>query len=238
MTDPVAEAYDRLAETYDDTYSDEVSAAEDRRALRALRPEIERAKRVVDVGCGTGWTLDHLSTLLHPSKDRDWTGFDISPGMLKRLVEKHPWADSRVQVDDINTWNPEPGAADLVLSGYASPSYAKDQADFLRRCRVALREGGRVFLMPHAPGDRQRTPYLSIDEAYIGDTPWTERKTHDLLEKAGFCDIRITGMRHPTMGPGQHRGRLSHDAWLSFEQRLFRPDAMVFLVITATANGG
>lgn len=201
-----------------------------------LRPEVERAKSILDVGCGSGWTLDHLSTVLHPTLGRDWRGFDLSEGMLKRLAEKHPWAASRAWVEDVNRWHPD-REHDLVLSTYASPSYADDQLEFLCRCRASLKRGGRLFLMPHAPGDRSRTPYLEVNEAYIGDRPWTERKTHAALSRAGFTDISIVGMRHPTIGPSENRGRISHDLWLRVERHLFRPDAMVFLLITATANG-
>lgn len=234
-TGPVGNAYDRLAGTYDATYSDEVSASEDRRVLRLLTPEVRRARRVLDLGCGTGWVLDQMTSLLIPEQGgREYLGMDLSPGMLKELVAKHPGA--RTAWFDVNDWAPEVSSADLVTSTYASPSYVDDVALFAHQLHVTLSPGGRVFLMPHAMGNSARAPYLQVQDAYIGDRPWSERATHAAFEAAGFEEVRVLGMRHPTMGPGEHRSRRWHDLWLRAEGRAFRPDAMSFLIVTATAR--
>lgn len=239
-----AAAYDGLAATYDDHYDDEVCAAEDRRVERALRPMVRAAASVLDVGCGTGWVLDHCADLF--AGHRIYHGFDVSGGMLQKLEEKHRFRRGGLKVwqADVNaSWGPPSpitrgarspiGTFDLITSTFASPSYVTDVDSFLLRCAKHLNPGGRVFLMPHARGAERREAYMEDPDAYIGDVPWGERRTTDALQAAGFVDVQITGLRHPEMGPGLHRSRRWHDTWMHVEQRLFRPDAMSFLVVTA-----
>jgi SAM-dependent methyltransferase len=240
---PVRSAYDELASTYDSAYADEVCAAEDRAVERLLRPMVRAAGSVLDVGCGTGWVLDHCKDLL-VGTHRNYRGFDLSPGMLEQLSAKHQFSKPRpaVWVGDLNArWVNDFGnvslgldnAHDLVVSTFASPSYATDVPHFLSECRRVLKPGGRIFLMPHARGAERRDPYMHVADAYIGDVPWAERRTLDLLTSMKFVDVEVTGLRHPEMGPGLHRGRLWHDSWMRVEQRLFRPDAMSFLCVKA-----
>ena len=124
----VRAAYDALSTGYDTTYADEVSRAEDRRLLRVLRPEVARATRVLDVGCGTGWVYDHCKREL---RDTSYYGFDLSEGMLKVFREKHPdlQHDRLWQADVNGHWTAGTAAAgkrfDLITSTYASPSYAQ-----------------------------------------------------------------------------------------------------------------
>lgn len=54
---------------------------------------------VLDIGCGSGRFIDFLS------KDRDYTGLDISHLAIKGAEERHP--DLKFSVKDIVTWEPE-----------------------------------------------------------------------------------------------------------------------------------
>lgn len=237
-TDPVANAFDRLAAGYDTTYSDEVSFAEDRRVVSLLRPEIKHARDVLDAACGTGWVLDQFPDLFGPRSSRRYYGFDISEGMLKRLVEKHPQQKHiwHGDINDPNVFGKPDDRYDLIVSTFCSPSYVEDPGEWLRRAAQHLHPGGRVFLMPHARGNDQRLPYLEIDDAYINDKPWGERSTFLAMQAAGFQDIEISGLRHPGVGPNEKRGRLAHDLWLKVEPHLFRPDALCFLIVTGTVK--
>lgn len=234
----VAAAYDVLADGYDTTYNDEVSRSEDRRLLRWLLPELTRSHHVLDIGCGTGWVLDHAvqAGLLGPHSPRTYAGLDLSLGMVKRLHEKHPWADAWGEFDMNGQWDlMATRQPDLITSTWASPSYADLPLSFLRRCHQLLQPGGRIVLVPHARGNLMRAPYLTAQpDAYIGDRPWAEHQVHRDALEVGLVDVQVHGLRHPLFGPGEHRGPLAHDLWMRVEPRLFRADSMCFLVVTAT----
>jgi SAM-dependent methyltransferase len=74
--------YDYVAESYDDHFARPVDRWEDERLAALLAPHVNGAD-VLDLGCGTGWVLDHLSPA-------HYIGVDASPGMLAVLHDKHP----------------------------------------------------------------------------------------------------------------------------------------------------
>lgn len=229
----VASFFDGYAAKYDTTYLDRVCQAEDRHLMRTLAPMVRRARRVMDLGCGTGWMLDQFGPRLRPPY-AEWEGQDISRGMLQRLVTKHPWAANRVHVGDMNEWKAKRSESyDLITSIYESPSFVQDVEQFSHRVMDALTPGGQFLFVPHGLGDEGRVPYYGED-GHAGSKPWTERATIDAFTGAGAKDVRVVGMRHPQMGPAETSNRIVHDLWLRLETKLFRPDAMVFLIVTGT----
>lgn len=185
----VRAAYDVLARKYDEMYQDDASRAEDRVIARLLHRRIAAARTVIDVGCGTGWLLDHFTANL-----RQYVGFDLSPGMLAQAGFKHPQDRSLLREGDMNGQWPVPLEwADLVVSTFASPSYARP-LDFMRRAAAHLKPGGRVLLMPHAPGNDLRPHYLNED-AYAGCRPWTVAEVRHACREAGFARPTIVGFQ-------------------------------------------
>jgi SAM-dependent methyltransferase len=79
--DPVAigvrATYDRVASTYDEQLSDELSAKPLDRALLSAFVELVGEGTIADVGCGPGHVTRHLAER-HP----DVIGIDLSPGMI------------------------------------------------------------------------------------------------------------------------------------------------------------
>lgn len=73
--------YDLVADDYDGHFTREVDRWEDERLAGLLAPYVWR-RRVLDLGCGTGWLLDH-SEPLH------YIGVDESAAMLTALTDKH-----------------------------------------------------------------------------------------------------------------------------------------------------
>lgn len=57
--------------------------------LNLLMPEVEpqHVKRICDFGCGDGWYLRYLSDRL---PDKEWSGVDISQGMLDEAFSRDP----------------------------------------------------------------------------------------------------------------------------------------------------
>jgi SAM-dependent methyltransferase len=87
QADQVRAYFDRYATSYDQLYHDRPETLpEDELVtdwLKDLLPS-DTEKYLVEVGCGTGWFLDHVGW----SPDT-YSGFDISPGMIERARIKH-----------------------------------------------------------------------------------------------------------------------------------------------------
>jgi len=233
--------YDVIAPTYDQVYRDSQSQAEDRWVSRLIRQQVgNRWVDVLDLGCGTGWFLDHLQDVT-----RGYLGIDSSQGMLDQFWTKHPLflnsAGRGIRRVDLNTpwFLARAQDFDLVVSTYCSPSHAADPGLLLRRCYDVLRPGGQLFLMPSADGSKHRRRLLPA-EAYQHDIPWHAADAEQWVDDAGFTDIELHGLRHPTLGPSNaHRAARLQDAWLRLERQFGRhqPDEFYYLTIQATKPG-
>jgi predicted TPR repeat methyltransferase len=97
--------YDEIAGEYDGRFTRPVDRWEDENLARLLRP-ITGGLRVLDLGCGTGWLLDHCLPA-------EYTGVDSSGPMLAELERKHPGALTvKAEIGE------EPWAAGLTVGGY------------------------------------------------------------------------------------------------------------------------
>jgi ubiquinone/menaquinone biosynthesis C-methylase UbiE len=105
------EAYDLWSENYD-TQPGNLMLDMDEAIFSELLSEVNlTGRQVADIGCGTG---RHWPKILK-SKPAGITGFDVSAGMLRRLEQKFPKAQTNQITDnlfaDINT-----GTYDILLS--------------------------------------------------------------------------------------------------------------------------
>jgi SAM-dependent methyltransferase len=213
--------FDEVAARYDQLYVDEACMLEDFEVERVLRPWARRARQVLDVGCGTGWYLDHL-----PAPLGAYLGADLSPAMLRRMQAKHEGAHA-TQLDMSERWafeSPLTRAFDLVVSLWCSASYCSPE-HFADESFELCAPGGHVFAMPHALGALGE--HGVRDDAYLpgscyapetGWRPWKVEETRAAFVDAGYDAVTVQGFRDPA------------DAW-----NLWPPDddAAAFLVVTA-----
>jgi SAM-dependent methyltransferase len=89
--------YDSVAACYDAHFDRPVDRWEDERLAAILRPYVQ-GKNVLDLGCGTGWLLDHLTPA-------GYVGVDVSQAMLDELVRKHPRAVTRLAEVGAPSWH-------------------------------------------------------------------------------------------------------------------------------------
>jgi hypothetical protein len=132
-----AAPYDAIAPVYDTLFREPADQRLDH-AVLALLGDLT-PYRVLDVGCGTGWLLDHAAV-------GAYTGIDPSRAMLARLAAKHPAAHTvytplSAFVD---------GAFDRVLALFGSASYLSDAE--VARLPALCAPGGRYLAMAYAPG--------------------------------------------------------------------------------------
>jgi ubiquinone/menaquinone biosynthesis C-methylase UbiE len=109
----VRDAYDKLAEHYDDAYCTAKDIAENLLVRGHLRRHLDN-RHVIDLGCGTGLLLE-----LHKVEPGQYVGLDLSPGMLERARRKFPEHEFRC-ADMEDEWPVVAGAADSVVSLFGS----------------------------------------------------------------------------------------------------------------------
>jgi len=113
-------------------------------ALKSMLPELSGAA-VLDLGCGFGAFCRHA---VEQGAARV-VGVDLSERMLADAERRGPGLPIRYERADLETYEPEPGAYDLVFSSLAV-HYLKDFDALVGRIVRALKPGGRfVFSMEH-----------------------------------------------------------------------------------------
>jgi ubiquinone/menaquinone biosynthesis C-methylase UbiE len=92
----VVEAYDIWAENYDAQPGNLMLDLDERLFTKLLANLDLKNKAIADIGCGTGrhWTR------IYEQNPASLTGFDVSPGMLKKLGDKFPEAKTYVITDN------------------------------------------------------------------------------------------------------------------------------------------
>jgi len=151
------------------------------RALRAHGVELA-GRRVLDVGCGTGFFTDYY--LRHGAQV---TGLDIAPTSVERLRARHPQATFRL--GDVGE-DPIEGTYDVV-NAFDVLYHVTDDARWERAVRAlagAVAPGG-VLLVTDALHDGERAPR---EAAHNVMRPLARYRS--LVEPAG---LRVLGL-HPT----------------------------------------
>jgi trans-aconitate 2-methyltransferase len=123
---------------------------------------LERAERIVDLGCGPGNSTE-LLVARYP--DSEVVGLDSSPDMLAKARERLPKC-AFVQADLVS-WTP-PERTDLLFAN-ASFQWLPDHQAVLRRMLQALPAGGVLAVqMP----DNMDEPALALMGQVAGRGPW------------------------------------------------------------------
>jgi SAM-dependent methyltransferase len=132
MSTPVAQYFSRLADTYG---GGEMYAERRHAVLEALKPELERARAVLDLGCGNGQYTAELAGMGFARL----VGCDLSADMLARARERCPGVPF-VQGDAARP--PFRAASfDLVLCSHVLP-FVGDVAAAVAAIAATLRSGG------------------------------------------------------------------------------------------------
>lgn len=130
--------YDLIAEEYDGQHNDPETVRINEGVLRHIG-SLE-SKRVLDVGCGTGWLLDQCPNLV----PEQYVGIEPSEGMLRKLVSKHPTFWNRLLVVKFEDYYPlEKFDVVLMLNGVGAYLMETD----LQKLPMMLNPGGEFVVM-------------------------------------------------------------------------------------------
>ncbi len=181
--------FDWKAEGFDDVH---LALMESKTAITKVLPE-NGISRVLDLGVGTGL---ELFALVERFPDVHVTGVDISPNMLS-YIAKRPFADKvTCIVGDFFTVDFGEGY-DVVISSSALHHFAPaDKERLYAKTAKSLRPGGWFvnadeFVDTVEEMEEHYQFYLEHTEKPHCDTPLTIAWETELLEKAGFTDIRF-----------------------------------------------
>jgi trans-aconitate 2-methyltransferase len=145
---------------------------------------LERARRVVDLGCGPG---NSTELLVERFPGAEVIGLDSSPDMLRKARERLPQC-AFVEAD-IAAWTPETGT-DLLFAN-AAFQWVPDHPRHLRRLLEALKAGGVLAVqMP----DNTDEPAIRLQRALATDGSWTAKlkeaaRRADILAPEAYYDL-------------------------------------------------
>jgi trans-aconitate 2-methyltransferase len=177
------------------------------RAARDLLAQVplERARKVVDVGCGPGNSTELLAAR-YP--DAEIVGLDNSPAMLDEARRRLPGL--KFEIADAATWLP---GADVDLV-YANATYQWIPGHFEQLPRVLAALAPGAVLAVQMP-DNIAEPTHQVMNAVADGGPWAERLRHArrrplppprayleaLAPHAARIDIWQTAYNHLLAGP-------------------------------------
>lgn len=181
--------------------------------VHGLTERLEEGIDVLDVGCGSGRTLNLLACKFPKSR---FVGYDFSEETIARArdeAEEHATTSVRFEVRDVANLD-EKGRYDLITTFDAVHDQAKPTA-VLEGIADALRANG-VYLMQDIAGsshlhnnmNHPLGPFLytistmhcmTVSLAQGGEglgTMWGEEKALEMLEEAGFGEVEVRQLPH------------------------------------------
>lgn len=166
--------YDDAAPVYDGLFTRDVDRWEDERLAELLAPVVD-GRSVLDLGCGTGWLLDHLSP-------REYTGVDCSGPMLAELERKHPGAETIKAEVGAPGWV-TPMWLHLrqfeVITATWSLEYLGDWPDLLHVLANLAAQGGAIALHGSLPRGHRRAHFSVKAAPYRALGPYQMRAASD-----------------------------------------------------------
>lgn len=187
------DAYDLWSEDYDAQPGNLMLDLDQALFSKLLDNTIVHNKSVADIGCGTG---RHWAKILQmqPAK---LSGFDISEGMLSKLQEKFPGANT-YKINDNLLSNTQDAAFDTIISTLTVAHIENIKQALLAWCRI-LRPSADVIITDFHPKllafGGKRTFKHHNERLAVKNYVHTVDTIKDLLYQNGFGLIREEEIR-------------------------------------------
>lgn len=143
--------YSSYASTYDSRYQSDMCQRENAAVKEILERYEVKNKVVLDVGCGTGFSLDICGI-------KRYKGIDISKEMIAQARKKHP--DKKFTLRKVTSPKWEPEICDCVLCLFSIPYIGTEAVNAIYRI---LKKDGICICVYY------NKPYLNPNSVYGGD---------------------------------------------------------------------
>lgn len=227
------QAYDLVSSEYNDTFHKPYPLAEDQWVMNELL-DIGMGmggQKVIDLGCGDGLLLDYLDIA-----SDNYTGVDISQGMLDAARRKHP--KHTFVKGDMEKLPVANLSQDIAVSLFGSMSYTLHFAQAVREMLRVLKVGGRFYLMLFSDRYQRRPTYIlnthgiEVDRYFV-----RERDVRMFFDVMPVNNLSVRGMALG-LAESLRNWPLKRETFLKllyFERRLnLRPDRYYNLIVTGT----
>ena len=147
---------------------------------------------VLDCGCGTGPMIE---ILCEKYSDKQYTGLDLTPEMIKKAKEKN-LPNSNFVVGDCEKLPFEDESFDVIICTNSFHHYPNPQ-DFLDNTYRVLRKGGRLILRDYTSSDLivWLMNHIELPLAHLvghGDVKiYKKEEYREMLKKAGFRKMKV-----------------------------------------------
>lgn len=180
-SDELRASYDQVAETYADTFFDELDRKLfDRELLDAYAERTQDRGLVLDIGCGPG----HIARYLH-ERGVEVAGVDLSPEMVEVARRLNPGL--RFDVGDMGALDVEDAALAGVVAFYSVIHIPREGVPgVMREFWRVIRTGGELVVAVHAgTGSVRRDDFLGKPVPFEA-TFFERNELVSLVEGAGF----------------------------------------------------
>lgn len=201
--------FSKAADTYDAAVRHNIAGSQ--RLVMSL-PDGEY-RRVVDVGCGTGFTS---AALLERFDVQEIVGVDPAEGMLDVFaskLEEFPGVQVELRAQDVMEMDVAEGSADAVISAMAL-HWFPDKPGAIARMARALRPGGVLAILTAGRGGeiawQELLEEVGAPEAWTG---WFATNQRDVDEME--ADIRAAGLEPLDVWMERRRRTTPADAFMA-----------------------
>ena len=158
------------------------------------------ARRVLDLGCGTGLELDEIFKLL---PDISVTGIDLTEPMLQKLREKHPHKDMELTCGDYFEVDFGENRYDCCISFQTMHHFPKEKKiELYKKIRSCLKSGGLYIECDYMVESQSDEDFFFAESAKLRreqnipddvfchyDTPCTIENQIQMFKSAGFDKV-------------------------------------------------
>lgn len=194
MTDEVRDSYDAMAEKYAALFLTDLNRDTNARDWLAVFAKLAASRNgaVVDLGCGPGHVVNHLSEL-----GLTVVGYDLSPGQIAEARKAFP--DLQFHVGDLAALGNADSSVGGIVSRYSLIHMLPSRlSDVFEEWMRVLEPGAPVLVsfFGSSSADAHGTPFdHKVVTAYELFPATIARQ----LQDAGFADVEI-GVRPPPEG--------------------------------------
>lgn len=140
--------------------------------------------RILDLGCGTGWTSNFLARVGYAV-----TGLDISADMIRAAAHLHPHPALTFVVGDFENI-PTTSSFNAVVS-YGALHHCQSLSSALSGCKRALKEDGLLILMEPGKGHAESETSVKYTSEYgLTERSLPPQLITSTLHKLGYREVQ------------------------------------------------